>query len=125
MRIQKVQSNQQTFGTKVQITKVIADNFVSKGKAEEMVQEIRILEHNGVADKLSVRDYRGGDYIEAYVTEHIDKNKICVRTIINDIISFKDDAKFSIIKLYADAKKKAGKVIELEEGYEDFLPYIV
>ena len=86
MQIQKVQSNQTTFGTKVKMNPRFITNATQSGEYKRLREQIKVLENNGFDDILSInqiyvqrtkedgtRDFISKVYAEVY---KISRNKL-------------------------------------------------
>ncbi len=127
MQIQKVQSNQTTFGTKVKIDPFTARQMSLSGASKKILQHIKALEGNGINDTLFL-SYERGEIIRASVLEQKDgKNYVSQYNTYNRLRA-KEAGKRSkfinITNLYNEAKKNMTETVINKNGFEKFLAYI-
>ena len=128
MKVQKLQSNQQTFGTKVQIDAHAARMFSLTRARSKILREISQLENNGIDDILTLsRVLKEKTYIKASVLKK--EGEKC-------FVSFPESAPFvytnkynknkyvSIKQLYEKTKKTLNEVVFNKKEFQKFLKYI-
>jgi len=127
MQVKQVQSNQQSFGTKVIIDPVAARQIGLSGAGRKVRSHIKALENNGINDVMFL-SYAPYFKIRAVVIEH--KGKDCFMSQfyqsenVKERLSDNKNKYVSLKDLYKRAKSDMTQVIIGKEVFEKLIPYI-
>ena len=133
MQIQKVQSNQPNFGTKVVIDPFAARQISLIGAKTKVLNHIKALENNGVNDTLflsysnfymsdSISCRIMGTVIESKNGEYFINQPYRFRLLVEKQANGKNKY-ISIKELYNEARKNMTRVFIDKKGFEKFKPY--
>ena len=127
MKTEKVQSTQPIFGTRVTMSKKVAELFAASGKSEEILRQIRILEYNSEKDWFSISDHNIDNFIKAQlIEEYKGGNKLHAHSPVYANVKFDNTGvSFDLVKLYTKAKQLLIREEHLSNDVKKFLPYIV
>ena len=130
MQIPKVQSNNQSFGTKVKIDPYAARIISLSSAKRKILRDIKKLESNGNDDLLSLSLNSKGQkyyYVDATLYEKKNGKHFLSFPHSERMITIQEDGTrkhVSILDLYKDAKKSLNKVVVDVNSFKNFAKYI-
>ena len=126
MQIQRVQSNQQTFGTKVFVDSELVKLWQkSKAHSKEFIEYTAKLENNGVNDILYLSKVMSSEGIygaEASVNHIKDNQFYLSKNTTYDAIEYRDDFKthcVDLVSMYNECRKSMSLLIDSTKNFMD------